>query len=301
MKCPHCGQEHPDKFLFCPTTGKPIEKMSDNASKYIACTNPICEDFGKNILPMDSKFCPTCGKEIQIASERKSIEVKGVTFNMVKIEAGSFVMGNKNDSNASPEHEVIITNDFFIGETKVSQNLWEAVMGYNNSPKKANRKKGGLYEVDYPVEHISWDEADDFCTRLSNLTGRHFRLPTEAEWEFAARGGNRSKGFPYPGGDDVKEVCTRCEKHRVYLCSSKPNELGLYDMVSPRYEWVFDYFDYYYYSQSKKRNPRGPKEGTNRVIRGRGKVYERDIAYWPSSSERDVTFRVVEQIPYKKE
>ena len=90
MKCPYCGQEHPDNFQFCPVTGKKIEIIKESTSELIACTNPSCDDYGKHILPADSRFCPSCGEKIKDKEEYIALEVNGVKFRMIKVGAGSF-------------------------------------------------------------------------------------------------------------------------------------------------------------------------------------------------------------------
>jgi len=186
---------------------------------------------------------------------------------MIKVEAGTFRMGATSEqgsdaySNEKPVHKVTLTNDYYMGETEVTQALWTAVMGSNPS----YFKKGGLY----PVERVSWDDCVTFINRLNNLTGRRFRLPTEAEWEYAARGGNRSRGFKYSGGSDIASVawydgnsgnCT----HEVATCQS--NELGLYDMSGNVYEWCADWYGPY--GSASQTNPAGASSGSDRVIRG---------------------------------
>ena len=163
----------------------------------------------------------------------ETFEVNGVTFNMMCVEGGTFRMGKRKD-----EHQVTLS-DYYIGETEVTQGLWKAVMA-------VDKLKGqNVYGDDYPVANISLSECETFVQRLSQLTGRKFRIPTEAEWEYAARGGRRSKGFIYSGSDSIGEVAwykdnmTEHQPHPV--AQLKPNELGVYDMSGNMAEWVSDW------------------------------------------------------------
>lgn len=162
------------------------------------------------------------------------------TFDMVLVKSGRFLMGATSeqlvsDDDEKPSHIVLISKDYYIGETEVTQDLWEYVMGSNPSAIK-----GG----NYPVESISWEDAHRFCERLSALTDRTFRLPTEAEWEYAARGGHKYvKPMMYAGGFDADAVGWNINNSRANLNEVKkkqPNELGLYDMSGNVYEFCED-------------------------------------------------------------
>ena len=195
----------------------------------------------------------------------KTITVKGVSFDMIKVEGGTFTMGatseqgNDAESDEKPTHQVTLS-DYYIGETEVTQALWQAVMG--NNPSSFT----GKYN---PVECVSWNDCQEFIRKLNSLTGRTFRLPTEAEWEFAARGGNESKGYKYSGSNSIDNVAwyknnSYSKTHKVKL--KYPNELGLYDMSGNVYEWCQDWYDYY--SSNAQTNPKGPSSGSYRVLRG---------------------------------
>jgi formylglycine-generating enzyme required for sulfatase activity len=126
-------------------------------------------------------------------------------------------------------------------------------------------------EYNHPVVHVSWNDALAFCEWMSNHTGKEFRLPTEAEWEFAASGGNKSKGTNYSGSDSIKRVAwynynSLGNTHAVGL--KQPNELGLYDMTGNVWEWCMDWFDSRYYGESPSQNPQGPSFGQEKVLRG---------------------------------
>jgi formylglycine-generating enzyme required for sulfatase activity len=158
-----------------------------------------------------------------------------------------------------PAHTVQL-DSYYIGETEVTQALWRVVMG--TSPSR--------YEGDaLPVEQVSWNECQEFIERLNRFTGQTFSLPTEAQWEFAARGGNFSKGYKYAGSDILTEVAwwDANSKYQTYPVAQKlPNELGLYDMSGNVLEWCSDWNDNY--SLSFQYNPMGPSSGSYHVIRG---------------------------------
>ncbi len=188
--------------------------------------------------------------------------VKGVSFEMVLVEGGTFQMGNNFGlSDESPEHAVTL-DSYYIGQTEVTQALWYAVMG--NNPSKF---KGGKF----PVESVKWKECLEFISRLNQVTGKTFRLPTEAEWEYAARGGNKSKGYQYSGSNNIDAVAwyggnSGSKTHEV--ATKQPNELGIYDMSGNVWEWCQDRYKSKYYSSSPSNNPPGSSSGSFRVIRG---------------------------------
>ena len=155
-------------------------------------------------------------------------------------------------------------SDYYIGETEVTQELWKAVMGSNPSSTKGAR---------YPVEMVSWNACQEFIRKLNSLTGRKFRLPTEAEWEYAARGGNKSRGYKYSGGNSIGVVAWYCsnsdsgDSDTIHEVKTKQaNELGIYDMSGNVFEWCNDWNGNY--SSGSQTNPKGPSSGTDRIIRG---------------------------------
>ena len=189
-------------------------------------------------------------------------KVNGVEFAMIAVEGGTFQMGsNSGESYEKPVHQVTL-NSFSIGQTEVTQELWEAVMGSNPSYFKGPK---------LPVESVSWNACQTFITKLNQLTGQQFRLPTEAEWEYAARGGNQSKGYTYSGSNNIDEVAWSYENssRKTHDVATKaPNELGLYDMSGNVWEWCQDWYGSDYYSSSPINNPIGPSSGSYRVRRG---------------------------------
>lgn len=176
------------------------------------------------------------------ALRTKTYTVGPVEFTMILVEGGTFTMGSENEDVAfseSPAHPVTISSDYLLGETEVTEALWNAVMGL----------PGGSNSL--PKTSVTWQEASDFTSRLNRYAhdhgliadGQNFRLPTEAEWEFAAKGGNESRGYRYAGSDDINEVAQTYENSGnspVAVKGKKPNELGFYDMSGNAYEWVED-------------------------------------------------------------
>ena len=198
-----------------------------------------------------------------------NFEVNGVKFTMIEVEGGTFTMGDNSNrvgeqyANNKPAHNVTLSS-FYIAQTEVTQELWHAVMG-----KWPESYKGPKY----PVNDVSWDDCQKFIKKLNSITGKKFRLPTEAEWEFAARGGNMSKGYKYAGSNTINDV-SWYSTNSLYgtheVATKKPNELGIYDMSGNSIEWCQDWYDYNYYKSSPSINPIGPKSGKQRVLRGGG-------------------------------
>ena len=159
-----------------------------------------------------------------------------------------------------PTHQVTLTNDYYIGKYEVTQALWKAVMGNNPSNFKGDN---------LPVEQVSWDDCQEFISKLNRITGKTFRLPTEAEWEYAARGGNKSRGYQYSGSNNLSDVAwyggnSGDVTHAVG--TKQPNELGIYDMSGNVREWCQDWKGAY--SSSSQVNPTGANSGSSRVNRG---------------------------------
>ena len=203
------------------------------------------------------------------ATSNQIIQVGNVEFEMVYVEGGTFTMGATSEQGSDaefdefPVHRVTLSG-FHIGKYEVTQDLWREVMGSNPS----KNKQGGKYLV----ENVSWNDCQKFIEKLNARTGLNFRLPTEAEWEYAARGGNKSKGYKYAGSDYLDEVGwyrnNSNYKHSYPEGQKKPNELGLYDMSGNVYEWCQD--RYGEYSSEMQTNPTGSASGRDRVLRGGG-------------------------------
>ena len=203
--------------------------------------------------------------------EIEKFTVGDETFAMIQVEGGTFMMGATPEQEADatdderPVHEVTLSS-FFIGQTEVSVGLWKAVMGYNPIPYYIPEYTPPANAAAYC---LSWDKCQEFIVKLNEMTGRTFRMPTEAEWEFAARGGNHNHGYKYAGSDNLDEVAlyTLNSGQRYPLVRTKvPNELGLYNMSGNVWEWCQDWFGAY--GSELLVNPVGPESGTERVIRG---------------------------------
>ena len=213
--------------------------------------------------------------------------VNGVSFKMIAVEGGTFKMGAQSkdpnkpnfdksaDDDESPVHDVTL-DSFYMAELVVTEDLWEAVM----NEYKSNESRGFLGRLfgnnkapreGYPKTDISWNDCQKFIKKLNQLTGKNFRLPTEAEWEYAARGGNKSKGYKYSGSDDIEDVAwySGNSSYKTHPVGTKsPNELGIYDMCGNVWEWCSDWYGKRYYSSSPSNNLTGPTSGSGRVRRG---------------------------------
>lgn len=202
----------------------------------------------------------------------QTFTVNGVQFTMVAVEGGTFTMGATSEQGSDaggdekPAHEVTLS-DYYIGQTEVTQALWEAVMGSNPSGHKGDN---------LPVENVSWDDCQMFIQKLNQLTGKQFRLPTEAEWEYAARGGRKSRGYKYAGGNNIDLVAwydSNSGKETHAVATKQANELGIYDMSGNVLEWCSDWYGGY--QSSSPSDPQGPSSGSYRVFRS-GNYYAGD-------------------------
>jgi formylglycine-generating enzyme required for sulfatase activity len=167
---------------------------------------------------------------------------------------------NNGDSIEKPVHEVCV-DGYWMGKTEVTQGQWRKIMGSNPS----HFKKGD----NYPVEQVSWDDAQEYIKKLSSVNGKSFRLPTEAEWEYAARSGGKDE--KYPGGNELNALAwyrgnSDGSPHPV--AQKKPNGFQLYDMGGNLREWCQDRFDWHSYENSSRKNPQGPLSGSSRMLRG---------------------------------
>ena len=216
------------------------------------------------------------------------LTIKGVSYEMVWVRGGTFRMGATSEqgsdaySEEKPVHSVTLSS-YYIGKTEVTQALWKEVMGSNPSYFKGDN---------LPVENVSWNDCQEFIRKLNALTGRNFRLPNEAEWEFACRGGNNSRGYKYSGSNYIDNVAwySGNSGNKTHPVATKsPNELGIYDMSGNVLEWCSDWYGDY--SSGAQTNPKGPESGSYRVSRGGTWSY---LARFCCSSDRrdyDPTFR----------
>ena len=194
--------------------------------------------------------------------------VNGVTFKMIGVEGGTFMMGHVDDPpvydnrDQGPVHYVSL-DSYYIGEFEVTQKLWSVVMNSNPS----------VFVFDnLPVHYVSWNDVQIFFQKLDSITGKTYRLPTEAEWEYACIGGNKSKHYLYSGSDSLDDVAIYGlpleEGNPQVVGTFHPNELGLYDMSGNVWEWCQDWFNSNYYGASAVHNPQGPSSGRAKVFRG---------------------------------
>jgi formylglycine-generating enzyme required for sulfatase activity len=216
--------------------------------------NMLCSAlFGEafELSPPPSPSAPTAGDYHDSALGIDMIFVKGGAFVM----GATAEQGSDSYNDEKPVHEVILS-DFYICKHAVTQKLWKQAMGNNPSKFKGD---------DLPVERVSWKDAQIFLSKLKQMTGKSYRLPTEAEWEYAARGGSKSRRYKYSGSNNFRDVAFSGGKTHP-VGQKQPNELGIYDMSGNVREWVNDWYDKY--SPGSQMNPLGPKKGSFRVNRG---------------------------------
>lgn len=219
----------------------------------------------------------------QAANKSRANSVRPPEIEMVFVKGGTFTMGclperdGDCNGNEKPAHKVTVS-DFYIGKYQVTQAEWRAVMGNKPSHSPGDNK---------PVESVSWNDVQEFIKRLNSMTGKNYRLPTEAEWEYAARGGANSRGYRYSGGNDVDAVAWYYENSGVQKLNDSAwsdraavknnnqthpvgtkaaNELGIHDMSGNVWEWVADRYDLY--GNEPVADPTGPDQGDERVLRG---------------------------------
>ena len=254
--------------LFC---------SEDGGNNWGSKLHYVTGDIGQNISA-------GYGKQIiwQVLEERERLTGSNISFEvramlsslndfgieLVYVRGGTFTMGCTSEQGGDcegdekPAHQVTLS-DFYIGKYEVTQKQWRAVMG---SDPPELRFKGC---DNCPVERVSWNDIQEFIKKLNQKTGKNYRLPTEAEWEYAARGGIQSKGYKYAGSNNIGEVAwydgnSSSKTHPVG--GKKANELGLYDMSGNVWEWCSDWYGSY--SSGSQRNPQGPSSGSSRVLRG---------------------------------
>lgn len=266
-KCPVCGSMHDIILQYCPTCGwtyipfqsAKLDEKRLKAFRALQKTKP------NDVSPEKSEDHVT----------DLPLPIQELIHDMVKVEGGTFIMGGTEEqgedafSDEMPAHKVTLSS-FYIGKYPVRQEQWEAVMGKNPAYFKGPK---------LPVESVNWSDCQEFVAQLSRITGRHFRLPTEAEWEYAARGGNRSGHYKYSGSNNLDEVGWYNENSEsmTHLPGEKiPNELGLFDMSGNVWEWVQDWKADF--SELDQINPTGPQEGEERICRGGGWNREPDRA-----------------------
>lgn len=258
--------------------------------------------------------CVVCGQVLRTEVIEKmqkqklsttTYTVNGISFKMILVEAGTFTMGSDSVNVAfseSPAHKVTLTQDYLIGESEVTEALWNAVMG------------NGGGSTSMPKTSITWNQAHDFIDRLNVIAheqglipdDRNFRLPTEAQWEFAAKGGNLSNGYLYSGSDNINDVAQTLENtgsnSPVAVMQKSPNELGIYDMSGNAYEWVDDYAGSY--SSEDQVDPQNTTVSRQYVKRGGSNYHAFDSEsylftttgrYFYGSTDWTIGFRIALQ------
>ena len=275
--------------IFCSTSNASQEFYfkPKNTDRYIATYQSLMNGLSEYV-----------GQAPQTVNSSKNLTftVGGVSFTMVYVPGGTFTMGATSEQGSDawndekPTHSVMLSS-YYIGQTEVTQALWTAVMGNNPSYFKGDSR---------PVENVSWNDCQTFISRLNAKTGKQFRLPTEAEWECAARGG-QSGGSKYAGSDNISNVAwyddnSGGETHNV--ATKSPNGLGIYDMSGNVREWCQDWYGNY--SSSSQTNPKGPSNGANRVYRGGSWLFNAGLCrvsirfnFTPSYSCNDLGLRLV--------
>ena len=271
------GKEHYDKGNY--------EKAIENLELYLKyeTTNPKAE--AKQLLESAHKIVKQRPKEAYFIEDALGLNMK-----MIYVEGGTFMMGApENDeeaiSDAKPQHQVTL-DSYYIAEFEVTQSQWEKVMGTNVFQQRDKLKEicnieddYGIYWTinntgnNYPMYYMIWDDASAFCEKLSKITGKTYMLPTEAQWEFAARGGNRSRGYKYSGSNNINEIAWYGssdyygKSHPSLVGTKQANELGIYDMNGNVWEWCND--GYGKYNNTSQINPTGTSDGfSDKVIRG---------------------------------
>jgi len=210
----------------------------------------------------------SCGKKaVKPQAKDSNIATNSIGMKLIYIPPGEFMMGSPDSekdrhSDEGPQHRVRISKGFYMSVTEVTQAQCKAVMGSNPSSFQGD---------DLPVEQASWNDAIEFCNKLSQKEGKGYRLPTEAEWEYACRAGSTTRFYFGDGDSQLShyawyDVNSGSKTHRVG--KKKPNAFGLYDMHGNVLEWCSDWYDAGYYSQSPGDDPKGPSTGQYRVFRG---------------------------------
>ena len=271
----------------------------DNGVTWGSPLKNVSGDVGKNISGVEKQITwkvleeqeYLVGDKIKfkvVASGKKSFEPE-----MIFVEGGTFKMGRSaGGSDEKPVHSVTLTS-YSIGKYEVTQIQWKSLMGNNPS------KFSGCDNC--PVENVSWKDVQRFISNLNSQTKKNYRLPTEAEWEYAAKGGDKSKEFTYSGSNDLNSVAWNSDNSGIQtyeVGSKQANELSIFDMSGNVWEWCSDWYgNYHSYSET---NPNGPKLGELRVLRGGSWHYysnfcrpESRSGFGEGSKDDDVGFRLV--------
>lgn len=260
------GFNNPDTEFF--TTAYPANEStySSTYASLVAAINGTANNgnISSNNAPDSNNISNNNAAVNTSSASTRTFTANGVSFTMVQVSGGTFTMGATSEQgsdagyNTTPTHQVTLSS-YCIGQTEVTQELWQAVMGDNPSSDKGPKR---------PVESVSWNDCQTFLLKLNILTGQNFRLPTEAEWEYAARGG-RSGGTMYSGSNSIEDVAWYYDNSGLSthdVATKRANSLGIYDMSGNVDEWCQDW--YKSYSSRNQTNPQGPSKGSERVNRG---------------------------------
>lgn len=240
-----------------------MKKLSDLLSLLALLTSVLCscaeEEPGDKVDDLEM-------------SPAVAAVIEEINNNLIYVEGGTFMMGNNDYTTPEkPMHEVTLSS-YYIGKYEVTQSQWTAIMGTTIQEQESNTG-WGLYGVgdNYPMYYVSYDEAKQFCKKLTTLSGKTYRLPTEAEWEYAARGGNKAWGYKFSGGNTIDYVAwigANSDNHSHEVGQKAANELGIYDMSGNVWEWCLDWYGKY--PSESRYNPTGTADGTKRIVRGGG-------------------------------
>lgn len=297
------GKHNNEMWVYMPQNSRQIKVITKNFLPVMV----TFADFGVEKLEANRTYVLVLNQNgnmvqqaepiVNVSGSTIIIPVKdGISIDMVMVEAGTFMMGATPEmkdffSDEEPVHQVNLTDDYYIGKYEVTQTLWQAIMGSNPSCFKGES---------LPVEQVSWDDCQKFIEKLSAITGRKFRLPTESEWEYAARGGKKSRSYQYSGSNDLEKVAFYSDnsgRKTNPVGQKMANELGIYDMSGNVKEWCQDVRSTY--EKTPKANPIGVSIDSPRVCRGGAWGYGASwcrsscrSGYFPSLRSNDLGFRL---------
>lgn len=297
MICLQCGKEIENDSVYCRFCGVKvaIEAVDSANEPWVTCHK--CGNGNH----YGAIFCAECGAKLRYGEvSQEAFTIGNVCFEMIKVTGGTFMMGATKEQgmeameDEKPLHSVTL-GTYFIGKYAVTQALWNAVMNVNPSR---------FCGEDLPVEQVNWYSCQEFVHKLSALTGKTFRLPTEAEWEYAARGGNRSEGYKYSGSDNIQDVAW-CDEDwdsgSTHPVGTKlANELGICDMSGNVREWCQDWYANAYSGAAPLNAGDKPMESAGKVLRGGGwlsparncRIANRNYCN-PYTSYSNIGFRIV--------
>jgi len=269
--CKNCGIKLDDDAKFCPSCGAPVvgTHQSRGGEKESSPVGYIIIGVVVILSIVGYLYYYQVNKNIDVKIKNKKVLIKMVP-EIVYVKGGTFYMGsNDGESDEKPIHKVIMS-DFYIGKYEVTFEEYEK---FCESTRREKPDDNGWGRGKRPVINVCWYDAVEYCKWLSEETGKKYRLPTEAEWEYASKGGLKSAVYKYSGSNNIDEVAwydgnSGDKTHPVG--TKQPNELGIYDMSGNVWEWCSDWYDEDYYSKSPSTDPKGPSSGEYRVFRGGG-------------------------------